>query len=230
MSSNLSLHHPAHTNGHVCWNTTALKLTSCRGFDNENVRHNLLWIERFQKLCQIVNLQAGCSTQLTDRKGNRLHSSLLYVLRHAVANTMFFCEGSQKWHCPPFVSFRFSLFWSCKGRCQNSVLCFVYFNAVKSASAGSIYEAEEADAVYERKWAWRESADWGWTDINTGDGPCLSFQDLITGEKNVARGDAWHRDKRGEVVSVQISNRRIKGDRGRERKKERELNRERISC
>lgn len=112
-------------------------------------------------------------------------------------------------------------------------MCFVYFNAVKSASAGLIYEseeAEEADAVYERKWAWRESADWGWTDISTGDGPCLSFQDLITGEKNVARGDAWHRDKRGEVVSVQISNRRIKGDRGRERKKERELNRERISC
>lgn len=222
VSSNLSLHHSTHTNRHVCSNTTTLKLTSW--FNHKNVRQNLLWTKCFQKPCQIVHLQAGCSTHLTDRKDNRLHSSLLNDLRHAglvaEANTMFFCKGS---HCPPFVSFRFALFWSCKGRRQYSLLCFVYFSAVISASAGLIYESresEEADAVYKRKWACRQSADWGWTDISTGDGPCISFQDLITGEKNVARGDAWHRDKRGEVVSVQISNRNTKGDREREEERE----------
>lgn len=68
------------------------------------------------------------------------------------------------------------------------------------------------------------------------DGPCISFQDLITGEKNVARGEAWHPDKWREVVSVQIGNWHIKGDMGGERKTQRKRARarereiERISC
>lgn len=167
------------------------------------LRTKMLWTECFQKLREIVHLQAWCPTQLTDRKDYRLHSSLLNVLKHAglvaEANTpAFFCKGTQDRHCPAFVSFRFALFWSLKGRPQYSTLYFVYFNAGKSARAGLIYESqesEEADTVYERKWAWRESADWGWTVISTGDGPCISFQDLITGEKNVARGDTWRWDK-----------------------------------
>lgn len=52
-------------------------------------------------------------------------------------------------------------------------------------------------------------------------GPCVSFQDLITREKNGVRGGAWSQDKKREVVSVQISSRHTKGDMGRERKIER---------
>lgn len=58
--------------------------------------------------------------------------------------------------------------------------------------------------------------------IGPVDGPCISFQDLITGEKNVAGGEAWHPDKWREVVSVQIGNWHIKGDMGGERKRHRE--------
>lgn len=52
-------------------------------------------------------------------------------------------------------------------------------------------------------------------------GPCVSFQDLITREKNGARGGSWSPDKKSQVVSVQISSRHTKGDMGREGKIER---------
>lgn len=109
----------------------------------------------------------------------------------------------------------------------------VYFEAVNSASAGLIYESrqsEKADDIHERKWARAERLGerLGWTVIGTVDGACISFQDLITGEKNVARGEAWRGDKWREVVSVQISNGHIKGDmgeRGRERERQRKTKR-----
>lgn len=44
----------------------------------------------------------------------------------------------------------------------------------------------------------------------------MSFQDLITREKNRARGGSWSPDKKSQVVSVQISSRHTKGDMGRE--------------
>lgn len=49
----------------------------------------------------------------------------------------------------------------------------------------------------------------------------MSFQDLITREKNGARGGSWSPDKKSQVVSVQISSRHTKGDMGREGKIER---------
>lgn len=52
------------------------------------------------------------------------------------------------------------------------------------------------------------------------DGPCVSTQDLISGEKNGVRGGAWSQDKRRELVSVQISRGQTKGDMGRERVRE----------
>lgn len=60
----------------------------------------MLCTECFQKLREIVHLQAWCPTQLTDRKDYRLHLSLLNVLKHAgllaEANTpAFFCKGMQ---------------------------------------------------------------------------------------------------------------------------------------
>lgn len=53
------------------------------------------------------------------------------------------------------------------------------------------------------------------------DGPCVSVQDLISGEKNGVRGGAWSQDKRRELVSVQISRGADKGRYG-ERADERE--------
>lgn len=59
----------------------------------------------------MVNLQAGCSTQVTERKDNRLHSNLLNVLRAAG----LVAEAKQEQHCPPSASVRLALFGGCKG-------------------------------------------------------------------------------------------------------------------
>lgn len=86
-----------------------------------------------------------------------------------------------------------------------------------------VSDSVPSEHICDTKQAQRESgADWRWMVISAADGPCVSFPDLITREKNRVRGGAWSRDKKREVVSVQISSERTKRDMARERPGEKE--------